>query len=294
MGPVQVARLVYSEGRAAGFYRGLFPNLIGVTPEKAIKLGVNDIMRDWMTASNQRAGHGSQLSVLQQVLAGASAGLAQCIATNPMEVSKIHMQESATGTTMEAVSELGLTGLYRGVHITLLRDIPFSVIMFPGYAMTAAAIQERFKAQLPAGQTELSNTQQVLATFTAGAVAGSLGSGLVTPMDVIKTRVQGKQAAKYDGLVDCFKKVTKAEGFMALWAGLVPRMVVVGALFGVSMLAFEMLKIQVRAQRKKMRHDAIGRREGSPEDYAGPGSKPTAGGAQAAGGGQDESSDGRT
>jgi len=47
-------------------------------------------------------------------------------------------------------------------------------------------------------------------------------------------------------MVDCFRKVTAAEGFGALWAGVGPRMVVVGALFGVSMLSFEMLKLQLK------------------------------------------------
>jgi len=81
-------------------HTGLVPNLIGVTPEKGIKLGVNDILRGWMTADNVKQGKGRRLTVLQQVTAGASAGLAQCIATNPMEVTKIHMQQSPGGSTM--------------------------------------------------------------------------------------------------------------------------------------------------------------------------------------------------
>jgi solute carrier family 25 aspartate/glutamate transporter 12/13 len=38
-GPFDVLKKIYStEGGVKGFYKGLPPNLIGVTPEKAIKL----------------------------------------------------------------------------------------------------------------------------------------------------------------------------------------------------------------------------------------------------------------
>lgn len=36
---VDCFRKTYAEGGAKGMYRGLGPNLIGITPEKAIKLG---------------------------------------------------------------------------------------------------------------------------------------------------------------------------------------------------------------------------------------------------------------
>ncbi|KAJ2166440.1 mitochondrial aspartate-glutamate transporter agc1, partial [Coemansia sp. RSA 551] len=58
-----------------GLYRGLVPNLAGVTPEKAIKLAVNDIMRGVLA---QRAGTSPErLPVMYGALAGATAGLCQ-------------------------------------------------------------------------------------------------------------------------------------------------------------------------------------------------------------------------
>ena len=50
-GPVQAWRLpglIYSgEGGIRAFYKGLAPNLIGVIPEKALKLAVNDLAREF-------------------------------------------------------------------------------------------------------------------------------------------------------------------------------------------------------------------------------------------------------
>lgn len=40
--------MIAKEG-AIGLYRGLVPQLVGVAPEKAIKLTVNDLLRDMFT-----------------------------------------------------------------------------------------------------------------------------------------------------------------------------------------------------------------------------------------------------
>ena len=53
-----------------GLYRGLVPQLIGVAPEKAIKLTVNDLVRDKLSDKK------GQLTFVSEMLAGA------CVSTN--------------------------------------------------------------------------------------------------------------------------------------------------------------------------------------------------------------------
>ena len=58
--------------------------------------------------------------------------------------------------------------------------------------------------------------------FTAGFVAGVPAAGLLTPADVIKTRLQvmaRKGQATYNGIADCAVKVMKMEGPRAFWKG---------------------------------------------------------------------------
>jgi hypothetical protein len=70
--------------------------------------------------------------------AGAVAGALQVVVTCPMEMVKIRLQTQAMlpkhlqSTAGEVLRELGLRGLYRGAAATLMRDIPFSIIFFPG------------------------------------------------------------------------------------------------------------------------------------------------------------------
>jgi hypothetical protein len=52
--------------------------------------------------------------------------------------------------------------------------------------------------------------------------AGVPAAGLLTPADVIKTRLQVKARKgqeTYNGIVDCYRKIVKAEGPTAFWKG---------------------------------------------------------------------------
>lgn len=63
------------ENGPRGLYRGLSANLLGVTPEKAIKLAVNDQVREYFC---KRTGKSQdELAVGYGVIAGASAGFCQ-------------------------------------------------------------------------------------------------------------------------------------------------------------------------------------------------------------------------
>lgn len=51
---------------------------------------------------------------------------------------------------------------------------------------------------------------------------GIPAASLVTPADVIKTRLQVAARAgqtTYNGVIDCFRKILREEGFKALWKG---------------------------------------------------------------------------
>lgn len=68
-----------------GLYRGLLPQIVGVAPEKAIKLTVNDFVRDKFTINGQ-------VPLWAEVLAGGCGGASQVIFTNPLEIVKIRLQ----------------------------------------------------------------------------------------------------------------------------------------------------------------------------------------------------------
>lgn len=186
--------IVRTEG-VRGLYRGLPANLIGITPEKAIKLAVNDYAREYLAQRHHskqvrtlgadkapKFADADALPIHLGMVAGSTAGFCQVIATNPMEMVKINSQmasviaaktNTVAKTSSQIVRELGLRGIYRGTAATLLRDVPFSFIFFPASAyFKQLAKDENGKVSFAA-------------VFASGIGAGVLAAGSVTPADGI-------------------------------------------------------------------------------------------------------------
>lgn len=216
-----------------GLYRGLLPQLMGVAPEKAIKLTVNDFVRDKFMDKN------GNLPLYGEIMSGGCAGASQVIFTNPLEIVKIRLQvagEIAGKSKVRAwtvVKELGIFGLYKGARACFLRDIPFSAIYFPLYAHTKVRLADEGGYNTP------------LSLLASGAIAGVPAAALVTPADVIKTRLQvvaRRGQTTYSGLADCARKIYKEEGARAFWKGATARVFRSSPQFGVTLFTYELLQ----------------------------------------------------
>uniref|UniRef100_A0A8C1AMA1 Solute carrier family 25 member 13 n=1 Tax=Cyprinus carpio carpio TaxID=630221 RepID=A0A8C1AMA1_CYPCA len=225
-------KVVRYEG-SFGLYRGLVPQLLGVAPEKAIKLTVNDFVRGKTMKKD------GSIPIPAEILAGGCAGGSQVIFTNPLEIVKIRLQvagEITTGPRVSALSvirDLGFFGLYKGAKACFLRDIPFSAIYFPCYAHTKATLTDE-DGRVGPGRLLL-----------AGVLAGMPAASLVTPADVIKTRLQVAARAgqtTYNGLIDCFWKILREEGPRAFWKGAEARVFRSSPQFGVTLVTYELLQ----------------------------------------------------
>ncbi len=76
-----MVKVFKSEG-PIGLYRGLFPQLAGVAPEKAIKLTVNDMLRGWFAKGSDDG----SISIPLEILAGGGGGCAQVSPSNMVAV----------------------------------------------------------------------------------------------------------------------------------------------------------------------------------------------------------------
>ncbi|KAJ6085993.1 hypothetical protein N7486_010274 [Penicillium sp. IBT 16267x] len=237
---IDCARKVIRNEGFTGLYSGVIPQLIGVAPEKAIKLTVNDLVRGALTDKDT-----SKIWTPHELLAGGTAGACQVVFTNPLEIVKIRLQvqgevaKNVEGAPRRSalwiVKNLGLMGLYKGASACLLRDVPFSAIYFPTYA--------HLKSDM-FGETA-TNKLGVLQLLTAGAIAGMPAAYLTTPCDVIKTRLQveaRKGETKYTSLRHCATTVWKEEGLKAFFKGGPARIMRSSPQFGFTLAAYEVLQ----------------------------------------------------
>ncbi|EPQ60252.1 mitochondrial carrier [Gloeophyllum trabeum ATCC 11539] len=233
-----VQKVFRNEG-ILGFYRGLGPQLIGVAPEKAIKLTVNDLIRG--RAKDPETG---RIELVWELFAGGMAGGCQVIFTNPLEIVKIRLQVQGEAAKAEGavprgavhiVRSLGLVGLYKGASACLLRDIPFSAIYFPAYwHLKKDVFQEGYNGK------QLS----FMETLSSAAIAGMPAAYFTTPADVVKTRLQveaRKGQTTYKGMADAFATIYQEEGFRAFFKGGPARVLRSSPQFGFTLLAYEYL-----------------------------------------------------
>ncbi|XP_078271272.1 mitochondrial glutamate carrier 1 isoform X2 [Rhinoraja longicauda] len=247
-----------------GMYRGAAVNLTLVTPEKAIKLAANDFFRHMLSKD------GKKLTLLKEMLAGCGAGTCQVIVTTPMEMLKIQLQDAgrlaaqqklmaaqavssspsgspisstsqvtsalksqqtATQITKELLRSKGISGLYKGLGATLLRDVPFSIVYFPLFANLNKMGQKSGEEKAP-----------IYVSFISGCIAGSTAAIAVNPCDVIKTRLQSLQRGlnedTYSGIIDCIRKIWRNEGAGAFLKGAYCRALVIAPLFGIAQVVY--------------------------------------------------------
>ena len=114
-------------------YKGVGVQVLGIAPEKGIKLGVNDVLATWFYASM------GAFPIWGQIVSGGVAGACQVVASSPLEVLKVGLQTS--DMTFEQVWEEvgGIKGLFRGAEACIFRDVLFTAICFPLYTYWVGA-----------------------------------------------------------------------------------------------------------------------------------------------------------
>ncbi|OUC48033.1 putative glutamate carrier 1 domain protein [Trichinella nativa] len=112
----------------------------------------------------------------------------------------------------------------------MARDVTFSAIYFPLFA--------NLNSKGPR-KKDGSGEAVFWHSFICGNIAGATASFAVTPLDVIKTRLQLLQQSnsitpQYRGIVDAFRRILYEEGVTAFFKGAACRMAVVAPLFGIA------------------------------------------------------------
>ncbi len=109
-------------------------------------------------------------------------------------------------------SEQGPAGLYKGALATILKQSTNQGVRFVVFDETKKRLSNYCSMKTPV-------------EMVSGAFAGFCSSMLNNPIDVVKTKMQGKDAAKYAGFVDCFKQIYATHGWLGFYAGIGPRLI---------------------------------------------------------------------
>ncbi|XP_076881439.1 mitochondrial carnitine/acylcarnitine carrier-like protein [Bidens hawaiensis] len=247
-----VKKTLAAEG-AGGLYKGMGAPLATVAAFNALLFTVRGQMETVL-----RSAPGAPLTVSQQFIAGAGAGVAVSFLATPTELIKCRLQAQGAGAAVvveasaAVVAEAGAAGAattaakaataavpvkyggpmdvakqvlkseggIRGLYKGLFPTLAREV---PGNA-TMFGVYEAIK-QYMAGGTDTSGLGRG-SLMLAGGLAGGAFWASVYPTDVIKSVIQidDYKNPKYSGSIDAFKKILKAEGVGGLYKGFGPAM----------------------------------------------------------------------
>lgn len=180
----------------------------------------------------------------EHILAASAGEVAACAVRVPTEVVKQRTQALQAPSSMAALrsilrrrGEVGVRGvwreMYRGWGMTVIREVPFTVIQFP--------LWEKMKAW----RRREKGTEGITALESGffGSFAGAVAAGLTTPLDVLKTRMM--LAEQRQAAIPLFLHILQHSGPRAFVAGIGPRTLwisVGGAIFlGSYQLAYNVM-----------------------------------------------------
>lgn len=165
--------------------------------------------------------------------AGFLAGITEAlIIVTPFEVVKIRLQQQK-GLAKEALKykgpihcaatvlrEEGIRGMWSGATPTIMRNGTNQMCLFWAKNNVDKMLWDKHEGD---GKI-LSPTQSMASGFLA-AVLGPVATG---PFDVAKTRLMAQSKSsggiKYKGFFDALLRIPAEEGVMAMWKGLLPRL----------------------------------------------------------------------
>lgn len=214
-GTVNCFAQIIKQETVFGLYKGMLSPMAGVGLINAIIFGVQ----------------GNVLRILEpglssHCIAGGIAGAVQSIVCCPLELAKtrVQVQQSRLKAhekyhgSLDCLQKIfrqgGLRGFYKGMTITVIREIPSFAIYFGTFEVLCAAMTPHGSSVDCVGP---------LGLLLAGGISGIASWVFMYPIDVIKSRIQADGDGKdqrYHSLVDCIKKTYRTGGLRAFSQGM--------------------------------------------------------------------------
>ena len=272
-------------------WRGLSPTLMMAVPGNVIYF----TGYDWLRYNSLSPIKRTTSDVYVPLVAGAVARVAAGIAVSPIEMFRTRMQatsgvsSSVFRDTLVGLHRMtktqGYTSLWRGLTLTMWRDVPFSGFYWWGYEYIRNALTDRREtakgvildpARATTGgratQDQENHAITFVDSFIAGAVSGAVASVVTTPFDVGKTRQQtyqhaGDDAPSVQAAKDLAKSgrvppeersmprflyhIFKEEGARGLFKGWIPRCLKVAPACAIMISSYEIGKRWARNMNEK-------------------------------------------
>ena len=221
-----------ASGGFRGIYRGVGSAIIGSAPSAALFFVSYEFVKGLFTRKRELDAKydrlGGELSLgnwsepLEHMGAASLGEVAACAVRVPTEVIKQRAQASQAASSRMALRmildrrkfigmRVMIEELYRGLGVTVIREVPFTIIQFPLWEALKEWRRRKTGVQ----------TSSAIESAFFGSIAGAVAAGFTTPLDVVKTRIM--LAKEREAMLPMLSQILKQSGPRALFAGIGPR-----------------------------------------------------------------------
>lgn len=225
------ARNLTASWRPGVFIKGVIPQISLAIPAGAIQFLAFESAKEKLA----KLLPDDKLSQVRVLAAGAIGALAAATFRVPQEVLKQTIQADVYPNIFVALRETigrqGISSVYKGSFATISRDVPWNALSFLFHAQ-GKRIFKSVKGRMPENDENL----------VVAGVAGAIAAIIMTPVDVVKTRIMTQKAGaaiQYSGIINTLRKIVAEEGAATLMKGVVPRIVFLAPLAGITFSVYE-------------------------------------------------------
>lgn len=186
-------------------------------------------------------------SLLQNIACAGGAAVIAVTFIHPIDVVKTRLQVSGTGGGRDYASlgiggsvkviaaEEGVSAFWKGINAAWLRESSYTSLRLGLYAP--------IKDAMGAGAADAPFWKK----FTAGSLAGALGSIAGNPFDVLKTRMMAAEGAGAPSMVEGARALLKDQGVGGFYRGLEANVARAMVLNGTKMACYDQIKLMIKS-----------------------------------------------
>ncbi|ODV85684.1 hypothetical protein CANARDRAFT_7062 [[Candida] arabinofermentans NRRL YB-2248] len=265
-----ISRIATQEGFGT-LYRGLSLGLIMAVPSNMVYFSGYEFLRD---SSPLKDG----FPIINPLLCGSVARIMAATSVAPLELIKTRLQAVPSSSTSKSsdimrmvlnnslrdIQKKGVMSIFKGLQLTLWRDVPFSGIYWASYEYITYHLKNTpyfsatntYVTGVSKDEDQL-NTKIFLRSFISGSLSGMLAAVFTNPFDVGKTRMQvgleekkslgtlskaSKLATEKQSMFKYLFSIYRNDGFGALYVGLIPRCMKIAPACAIMISTYELSK----------------------------------------------------
>lgn len=237
-------KITVAEEGARGLVKGWVPTLFGYSAQGLFKFGLYEFFK--VKYADIIGDENAYLYRTGLYLgASASAEFFADIALAPFEAAKVKIQtmpgfaNNFREAAPKMFKEEGITAFYKGLVPLWMRQIPYTMMKFACFEKTVELL---YRYVVPKPRAECNKAEQLAVTFAAGYIAGVFCAIVSHPADVVVSKLNQSKGASAGDIV-------KKLGFMGMWNGLTPRIIMIGTLTALQWFIYDGVKVALRIPR---------------------------------------------